>query len=62
MPLVTIYKVTVPSYYAYPSWKVIIKVCYTKEEAERFIENYPNLFLRSWLKIEPESFKYQATD
>jgi hypothetical protein len=62
MPNVTIYKVTVPSYYAYPSWNVILKVCYTKSDAEKYIDEYPNVFMKPWLTISMETVNIEDTD
>ena len=61
-PSIKIYKVCLPSYYAWPDKNVILKVCYTKEEAERFIESYPNMFLKMWLTIEWDVIPIRDTD
>jgi len=59
---VKIYKVCLPSYYAYPSSNVILKVCFTAEEAQAYIDTYPNVFLRMWLTIESQKVEYKDTD
>lgn len=59
---VKIYKVTVPSIYAYPTWKVILNICYSENDARDYIEKYPNLFLKSWLSIETENIIIRDTD
>lgn len=56
---VKIYKVCLPSYYAWPPGNVILKVAYDLESAKKYVENYPNPFLRPWLKIEIEE-QYQG--
>lgn len=62
MEHIKIYKVTVPSYYAYPSWKVILKLCYSKDDAKKYIDTYPNVIMRPWLSIEEEVVNVQETD
>lgn len=59
---VKIYKVCLPSYYAYPSSNVILKVCFTEAEAQAYIDTYPNPFLRMWLTIETANVEYKETD
>lgn len=59
---VRVHKVCVPSYYAWPSNKIILYVCYSKEEAERFIENHPNQFLKLWMTIEWDVLAIRETD
>lgn len=59
---VKVYKVCLPSYYAWPSKNIILNVSYTKEDADKFVENYPNVFLRAWLKIEVDTVTVRDTD
>lgn len=59
---VKVYKVCVPSYYAWPNKSIILNVSYTKEDAEKFIESYPNAFLKMWLTIETDVVSVQETD
>lgn len=62
MQTVKIFKVTVPSYYAFPTWKVILKLCYTEDDARKYIDTYPNIMLRPWLSVEEEFIDIQETD
>lgn len=62
MDTIKIYKVTLPSWYAYPSWRVILKLCYSKEDAKKYIDSYPNIFMRVWLNVEEEYIDIQETD
>lgn len=59
---VKIYKVTVPSIYAYPTWNIILKICYSEKDAKDYISSYPNPFIKSWLSIEVENISIQETD
>lgn len=59
---ITVYKVCVPSYYAWPPGNIILKVCYTKKEAENYVESYPNPFVKLWLTIESDVLRYEDTD
>lgn len=60
--IVKIYKVCLPSYYAWPPGNVILTVTYDLESAKKYIEEYPNLFLRPWLKIEVDEQYRGETD
>ena len=57
-----IYKVCLPSFLAYPTWETILKICYTKEETEKYIETYPNPFFKSFLSVKYEKLTYNPTD
>jgi hypothetical protein len=59
---IKIYKVCLPSYYAWPNRHVILKVTYTKEEAEKFVQSYPHPFLKMWLTIECDVIPVRDTD
>jgi hypothetical protein len=59
--VVTIYKVTLPSWVVWPG-KVTVKNCYTRECAQEFIENYPNRWLAYWMTIEQEEVICFETD
>lgn len=59
---IKVYKVCLPSYYAWPSKNIILTVTYTEEDANKFILNYPNVFLRAWLKIEIDNVPIRETD
>lgn len=59
---VRVYKVCLPSYYAWPSKNIILNVSYSEDDAKKFIKNYPNIFLQSWLKIEIDVVKVPDTD
>ena len=59
---VKVYKVCLPSYYAWPPGKVILKVCYTAEDAQRYIDEYPNPFMKVWLTVEVDTIEYPETD
>lgn len=59
---VKVYKVCLPSYYAWPPGKVILKVCYTEANAEIYVASYPNVFLKPWLTIESEEITVESTD
>lgn len=59
---VKVYKVTLPSYYAWPTKNIILNVSYTEEDAKKFVESYPNLLLRPWLKIEVDIVPVHETD
>lgn len=59
---VKVYKVTLPSYYGWPNKNIILNVSYTEEDAKKFIENYPNVFLKVWLKIEIDTITVVDTD
>lgn len=54
MKTITMYKVCVPSMFAWPVANVTIKVFFTKKAAEDFIKTYPNPFLKPLLTIYPE--------
>jgi len=63
MKTVTMYKVCVPSMFAWPVTNVTIKTFFTKKAAEDFIEEYPNPFLKPLLVIYPEDvFDAPETD
>ena len=63
MKTVIMYKVCVPSMFAWPVTNVTIKVFFTKKAAEDFIDNYPNPFLKPLLTIYPEDvFDAPETD
>lgn len=62
MSAVKIYKVVVPSWFVWPMTQTTLKVTMTREAAERFVENYPNLALKWLMKIEEEEIEYPETD
>lgn len=62
MTEVKVYKVCVPSYYAWPPGEIILKISYTREDAENYIKEYPNVFLRPWLTIKEEHIDVRETD
>jgi hypothetical protein len=59
---VKIYKVCIPSFLAYPSWKASLEIYYTREEAEKYIQNYPNIMIASFLSIVEEEIRCYGTD
>ena len=62
MPNVKIYKVCLPAIYAWPNRTIILKVAYTKEDAEEYIRTYPHPFLKLWLTIETDVVRVNETD
>lgn len=62
MAKVKMYKVCVPSYLAYPTWKATIEICYTEEKAREYIKNYPNLLIQPLLFIEEYEVETPETD
>jgi hypothetical protein len=62
MNTVRIYKICMPYYFTYPPGEVIIKVCFTKESAEKYIEDCQNAFIKQFLTIETEDYTYGETD
>lgn len=59
---ITIYKVCIPSAIAWPDWKVTLKVFFTKEHAEKYVEDYPNILIRPFLSVEEENIRHYETD
>lgn len=59
---VIVYHVTVPSLIAWPPGSIILNVSFTRERAEKYIREYPNLFLRPFMKVEPHEADYHETD
>lgn len=62
MPNVKVYKVCLPAIYAWPNKTIILKVAYTKEDAQKFINDYPNPFLKMWLTVETDVVNVNETD
>lgn len=54
MKTITMYKVCVPSMFAWPVTNVMIRMFFTKKAAEEFVDSYPNPFLKPLLAIFPE--------
>lgn len=61
---VTIYKVVVAPYFSYytRSLNPILKVTFTKEEAEKYIRDYPFLWIKPFLSIETLTQQIRDTD
>lgn len=59
---IMIYTVRMPSIAAWPPGDIILKLFYSKEEAESYISTYPNIFARPFLKIKEEKLVVQETD
>lgn len=59
---IKVYKVVLPSYYAWPNKNIILNVSYSEEDALKFIDSYPNMFLKLWLKIETDTVTVNDTD
>jgi hypothetical protein len=63
---VSLYKVTIPSWavtwFPYSLNHICLNVSFLREDAEKYIEEYPNLFLRPLLSIEPTTVDIQETD
>ena len=51
--IITIYKVTLPSWVVWPG-KVTVNISYTELAAREFIKIYPNKFLAAWMTVEEE--------
>lgn len=63
MAKVTIYKVRIEPFYSYPlPLNPILKVAFTKEEAEKYIIEYPYYWIKPFLRIETETRNYSETD
>lgn len=59
--IVTVYKVTVPTYFVWPG-SVVFAIKYTRAAAEQFVEDYPNKVLAYWMNIETEDIYCYETD
>jgi hypothetical protein len=59
---VIVYKVTAPSLLAWPPGNVTLHVSFSPEDAERYIRDYPNMFMRPLMRIEPSEADYIETD
>jgi len=59
---VNIYKVCMPMYMTWPQTEVTLKVFFDPQSARKFIEDYPNLFVKPFLKIKKETVSYIDTD
>jgi hypothetical protein len=51
-----------PSMFAWPVHNVTIKTFFDKHSAEKYIEDYPNPFLKHLLVITMEEMEYTETD
>lgn len=49
-----IHKVVIPSLIGWPSQEVILYLANTERAAQHYIDTYPNIFLRNYLKVVPE--------
>lgn len=59
---VNIYKVCMPMYMVWPQIEVSLGIFFTEEGANRFIEEYPNLFIKPFLKVKMETVSFSETD
>lgn len=61
---VSIYKVVIAPCYSYYTRSInpILKVFFTSEEAEKFIQEYPFLWIKPFLSIETQTQVFQETD
>ena len=59
---VNVYKVCMPMYMTWPKTEVTLGIFFSEESAEKFIEDYPNLFIRPFLKVKMETITYMETD
>jgi hypothetical protein len=59
---VIVYKVTMPSLLAWPPGTVTLHVAFSPDAADKYIREYPNLFMRPLMKVEPCEEDYQETD
>lgn len=57
-----IYKVVVPSLLAWPPGNVILTTTFLEEDAQKYINEYPNLWLQGLMKIESELVTFHETD
>lgn len=58
----TIYKVVMPSFLAWPATHVTLHIAFTEAGALNYIDNYPNIFTRHLLQIEPQLIVIRETD
>lgn len=61
---VTIYKVVIAPYYSYYTRTLnpILKVSFSIEDAQKFIQEYPYFWIKPFLSIETETRLYRETD
>lgn len=59
--IVSIYKVTIPSWIVWPG-KVTLYIAYTEVACEEFIKNYPNKLLTPYMRIETQEIIIYNTD
>jgi len=62
MKTTTIYKVCVPSMFAWPVNNVTLKTFFSKGAAEKYIDEYPNALVKPFLFISMENVEYTETD
>jgi hypothetical protein len=54
---ITIYTVCLPSMVAWPPGDVVLHMAYSENDAQTYVDNYPNVFLRYSLKIVPKTLR-----
>lgn len=59
---VNVFKVCMPMYMTWPQTEVSLGVFFTEESAQKFVDEYPNLFIKPFLKIKMETVTYTETD
>jgi len=58
----TIYKVNMPSIYAWPPGNVTLASFFLEADALDYINSYPNMLLRPFLMIDREDITFHETD
>lgn len=56
------YQVVISSLIGWPTGEVILHIAYNEPDAQTYIDSYPNLFMRPYLKIKPVTMRVEDTD